>query len=149
MFSFGAFYSKGQKVLDREESLGEVWISSYNFAHDVEQLRKNGITAVCSGVDLNFKYPQDFLHLKFDLNDCHTQDARYAFRPAFEFIEESRKKTNVLVHCAAGISRCSTLLIAYMMQKYGTGFEESLKKIQESRPCCQPNTGFVSQLREL
>lgn len=59
-----------------------------------------------------------------------------------------RKKTNVLVHCAAGISRCSTLLVAYMMQKYRMSFDECLSKIQSARQCCQPNMGFVKQLRK-
>jgi hypothetical protein len=35
MFSFGPYYSKGQKVLDREGELGEVWISGYDFAHNL------------------------------------------------------------------------------------------------------------------
>ena len=146
MFGFGGYYNLGQKVLDRDGELGEVWISGYTFAHDVKELDKNNIGAVCSGVNLHFNYPEHFKHLLFDLNDCHTQDARDTFQPAYKFIEESRKTTNVLVHCAAGISRCSVLLISYMMQKYKWSFDECLKKIQASRPCCQPNTGFVKQL---
>jgi protein-tyrosine phosphatase len=149
MFSFGAYYGKGQKVLDREGDLGEIWISGYDFAHNLAELKKNNITAVCSGVDLHFTYPEEFVHLKFNLNDCHTQDATHTFRPAYEWIDDARKSRNVLVHCAAGISRCSTLLIAYLMQKYGWNFEYCLTLLQEKRPCCQPNTGFCKQLKEL
>lgn len=86
MFSFGSFYSTGQKVLDKEGELGEVWISGYDFAHNLKELEKNKISAVCSGVDLHFQYPQHFSHLKFNLNDCHTQDARHTFKPSFDFI---------------------------------------------------------------
>jgi len=103
---------------------------------------------VCSGVDLKFEYPSDFHHIVFDLDDDHKQKVGHTFKPSFEFIEETRKKTNVLVHCAAGISRCSTLLIAYMMQKYGIRYDECLKKIQNARQCCQPNMGFVKQLKQ-
>lgn len=147
MFSFGTFYNQGQKVLDAEGGLGEVWISGYTFAHDLKELEKNKIKAVCSGVNLHFNYPEDVKHLKFDLNDCHTQDATPVFKPAFEFIDKSRRETNVLVHCAAGISRCSVILIAYMMQKYRMPFEECLRKVQAKRPCCQPNSGFSQQLK--
>lgn len=86
MFSFGTYYNQGQKVLEADGELGEVWISGYNFAHDLKALEKNDIKAVCSGVDLHFAYPAHIKHLKFDLNDCHTQDARHTFKPAFEFI---------------------------------------------------------------
>jgi protein-tyrosine phosphatase len=149
MFAFGSYYNHGQKVLESDGELGEVWISGYNFAHNLQELEKNKIHAVCSGVNLHFTYPEKIKHLCFDLNDCHTQDARHTFKPAFDFIERSRKETNVLVHCAAGISRCSVILIAYMMQKYGLSFNECLKRIQSARPCCQPNTGFIEQLKEL
>lgn len=54
---FGSFYNKGQKVLPAEGGLGEVWISGYDFAHNIKELEKNNILAVCSGVELGFKYP--------------------------------------------------------------------------------------------
>ena len=91
MFSFGGYYNQGQRVLEKEGDLNEVWISGYNFAHDVKELQKNKINAVCSGVNLHFVYPGHFKHLVFDLNDCHTQDARHTFQPAYDFIEKSRK----------------------------------------------------------
>ena len=33
---FGAFYNKGQKVLDSEKGFGEIWISGYDFAHNLK-----------------------------------------------------------------------------------------------------------------
>jgi len=51
-----------------------------------------------------------------------------------------------LVHCAAGISRCSVLLISYMMKKYKWSYDECINKCKAARPCVQPNMGFVKQL---
>ena len=99
-------------------------------------------------MDLSFKYPEHITHLKFDLDDYQGQKVNHTFDPAFAFIEEQRKKTNVLVHCAAGISRCSMILSSYMMKKYNLDFDSCLLKIRSARPCCQPNTGFIKQLRE-
>ena len=80
MFTFsGGYYNSGQRVLEKDGDLNEVWISGYNFAHDLKELEKNKIGAVCSGVNLHFNYPEHFKHLVFDLNDCHTQDARHTF----------------------------------------------------------------------
>ena len=34
------------------------------------------------------------------------------------------------------------------MKKYSWGYDDCLKKIQSARDCCQPNMGFVKQLKE-
>lgn len=36
MWMFGEYYSSGQKVLDKDGDLGEVWISGYEFAHNIQ-----------------------------------------------------------------------------------------------------------------
>lgn len=33
---FGAYYNKGQKVIEAHDGLGQIWISGYNFAHDIK-----------------------------------------------------------------------------------------------------------------
>jgi hypothetical protein len=148
MFLNESYYNNGQEALPAENGLGSVWISGYDFAHNLGKLRQNGIMGICSAVDLSFKYPPDFEQIKFALDDCESQKITGCFQEAYEFIEAQRRKTNVLVHCAAGISRSSAMLISYMMKKYGYSFDESLKRVREKRACVLPNSGFERQLRE-
>jgi len=54
----------------------------------------------------------------------------------------------VLVHCNDGMSRSASLVIAYLMQKYGLDFKAALNHVQTRRFCVQPNDGFEQQLRE-
>ncbi|XP_026529962.1 dual specificity protein phosphatase 13-like [Notechis scutatus] len=54
----------------------------------------------------------------------------------------------VLVHCAMGISRSATLVLAFLMIYENKNLVEALKMVREHRGVC-PNTGFLSQLREL
>ena len=54
----------------------------------------------------------------------------------------------VLVHCNDGMSRSASLVIAYLMQKYGLDFKAALTHVQSRRFCVQPNDGFEQQLRE-
>ena len=54
----------------------------------------------------------------------------------------------VLVHCNDGMSRSASLVIAYLMQKYGLDFKKALNHVQSRRFCVQPNDGFEQQLRE-
>ncbi|XP_011237862.1 dual specificity protein phosphatase 15 isoform X2 [Mus musculus] len=48
----------------------------------------------------------------------------------------------------AGISRSTTIVIAYVMTVTGLGWQEVLEAIKASRPIANPNPGFRQQLEE-
>lgn len=50
-----------------------------------------------------------------------------------------QKNQKVLVHCQAGISRSATVVIAYLMNRYGTGFRETFNFVRTKRPIANPN----------
>jgi hypothetical protein len=54
--------------------------------------------------------------------------------------------TNVLVHCDMGISRSSTVMIAYLMRTHGWDFDKTLAFVKEKRRI-RPNENFVEQLK--
>lgn len=56
---------------------------------------------------------------------------------------------NVVVHCAAGMSRSPTLVIAYLMIENRWGYEEAINFVKKRRPIVEPNIGFVKQLKAL
>lgn len=56
---------------------------------------------------------------------------------------------NVLIHCAAGVSRSSYLDCAVQMRGRHVSFDDALAYIKASRPQANPNSGFVEQLRRL
>ncbi|KAB8280029.1 protein-tyrosine phosphatase-like protein [Yarrowia lipolytica] len=53
----------------------------------------------------------------------------------------------VLVHCMAGISRSSTIVIAYLMKKLGLTAEQGLALVKKGRKIANPNPSFVEQLK--
>lgn len=81
------------------------------------------------------------LHLK--LEDRNGEDIKSCFEEAIKFIENSEK---VYVHCLAGISRSSTIVIAYIGKKYNLSFLNAYKFVHSKRPCIEPNKGFCYQL---
>ena len=62
-------------------------------------------------------------------------------------IEKGRKVGGVLVHCYAGVSRSSTFVIAYIMQKWNKSYDVSKEEVKLSRSCIYPNDGFVHHLK--
>jgi atypical dual specificity phosphatase len=55
---------------------------------------------------------------------------------------------NVLIHCNAGVSRSSTLAIAYIMKYENKRFQDAFNQVKSVRPSIRPNDGFERQLRE-
>lgn len=54
----------------------------------------------------------------------------------------------MLVHCAMGLSRSSTLVLAYLMIHEGMTLADAIKAVSANRNI-SPNSGFLEQLREL
>ncbi len=53
---------------------------------------------------------------------------------------------NILIHCAAGISRSASFTIAYFMRERKIGFQAALEYVRSKRKCIHPNSGFRAQL---
>lgn len=54
----------------------------------------------------------------------------------------------VLVHCAMGLSRSATLVLAYLMIHENMKLEDAIEAISANRNI-SPNEGFLEQLRQL
>lgn len=67
----------------------------------------------------------------------------------YEFIHEQRNRTNVLVHCIAGVSRSPTVVAYYLMCLRGWSFEQALAEIRLKRPIVKPRKAFIEQLEKL
>ena len=83
-----------------------------------------------------------------EVDDMCSEDLQKYFEKAFQFIEEGRKNGKVLVHCAAGISRSSTVVVAYMMKKKGINWKKALEEVQSKHSMAYPNMGFRTQLQK-
>jgi len=62
-----------------------------------------------------------------------------------DFIEKTNGK--VLVHCQHGISRSSTIVMAYLMKTRNMTNVEAFELVKAKRPIVDPNFGFLTQLQ--
>ena len=65
------------------------------------------------------------------------------------FIQNGLTSGNVLVHCAQGKSRSSTIVVAYVMASMKLSCVKALEYVQERRKMAQPNPGFLKRLAHL
>ena len=127
----------------------ELFIGSYESASDKKILSKLGIThIVVAGSCLTENFPDTFKYFSLDIEDYGNQNISKHFSTSYDFIDEAiNNKGKVLVHCAAGISRSSSILIAYLMKKNKVKFDFALSFVKEKRKIVCPNTGFTKQLK--
>eukprot|EP01096_Ripella_sp_DP13-Kostka_P004412 TRINITY_DN1662_c0_g1_i2.p1 TRINITY_DN1662_c0_g1~~TRINITY_DN1662_c0_g1_i2.p1 ORF type:complete len:113 (+),score=41.63 TRINITY_DN1662_c0_g1_i2:48-341(+) len=68
---------------------------------------------------------------------------------AVQFIADHKQRGNkVLVHCMAGISRSTTVVIAYLIAHEGWTLQKSWHHVLSRRRIAYPNPGFWALLNE-
>lgn len=60
--------------------------------------------------------------------------------------EARQKKSGVLVHCLAGISRSVTVTVAYLMQTQRLSLNDAYDYVKSCKPNISPNFNFMGQL---
>ncbi|XP_060884479.1 dual specificity protein phosphatase 13A-like isoform X1 [Labrus mixtus] len=83
-------------------------------------------------------------------DDSPSFDLSRYFFPAAEYIQSALDTAGarVFVHCAVGVSRSASLVLAYLMIHHHYSLLEAIHKVKERR-WIFPNTGFLKQLRAL
>ena len=82
------------------------------------------------------------------INDVVAADLLTYLPGATAFIRACLTKYNksVLVHCMAGVSRSSSIVMAYLIRYENMTLEEAYQHVKAKRPQVQPNDGFWAQL---
>lgn len=125
-----------------------IYLGSVISSNNYQWLKENKITHILGLIDYQHRY-SDIKYLVYgDVDDMPGQNIIQNFKPTFKFIDESTKEGgNILIHCHAGISRSTTIVVAYLMYKYGMSFTEAFDLTKKERPIVHPNYGFILQLK--
>ena len=144
----------------------QVFISNYRQACDINLIKKNNIKAVLhlgchkKSNRVLLLYEKYNIHHKFlKMCDMRNTDITPYCTSASEYINYfTRRGDNILVHCKMGISRSPTVVAYYLMslmygrmkkQKYAYPIlDEIMDLIRINRPCINPNSGFITQLKQ-
>ncbi|KUJ06434.1 phosphatases II, partial [Mollisia scopiformis] len=87
-------------------------------------------------------------HLPLLCKDNGEQDILKFMPVCCDFIHEQlRTAGGIAIHCVMGISRSASIVIAFLMRKYGQTVEEAIRVVRSKRPQIEPNQYFECQLR--
>jgi len=126
-----------------------IYLGSDTVAKNHEILKQNGITHVlnCVGFVCPEYFKSDFSYKTLWLRDSPTEDITSILYDVFDYFEDVREQGGrVLVHCCQGVSRSTTLVIAYLMWREGQSFEDAFQFVKSARAVTNPNMGFACQL---
>ncbi|XP_029863496.1 dual specificity protein phosphatase 15 [Aquila chrysaetos chrysaetos] len=126
-----------------------LYLGNFIDAKDLEQLSRNKITHIVSIHESPQPLLQDITYLRIPLPDTPEANIKRHFKECISFIHQCRLHGgNCLVHCLAGISRSTTVVVAYVMAVTELSCQEVLEAVRTVRPVANPNPGFRQQLAE-
>lgn len=128
----------------------KLYLGNESDANNYNTIKSSGITAIITlnATELN----SDVINLLSSRNgswkhipirDRSTEQIIDIMDMLVEFIENQE---TVLVHCQHGISRSSTIVMAYLMKTLNMTNGEAFDLVKAKRPIVDPNFGFLTQL---
>ncbi|SCN12344.1 dual specificity protein phosphatase, putative [Plasmodium malariae] len=86
-------------------------------------------------------------HMYINILDTFDENILDHIENAHAFIDDIiSENKNILVHCMAGISRCSSIILSYVSKKNKKGINKNLSILKSKYPFAHPNENFYRQL---
>ncbi|XP_057476758.1 protein-tyrosine-phosphatase MKP1-like [Actinidia eriantha] len=126
-----------------------IYLGGDAVAKDRDILKQNGITHIlnCVGFVCPEYFKADFVYRTLWLQDSPSEDITSILYDVFDYFEDVREKSGrVFVHCCQGVSRSTSLVIAYLMWREGQSFDDAFQYVKAARGIADPNMGFACQL---
>uniref|UniRef100_A0A0G4HY67 protein-tyrosine-phosphatase n=1 Tax=Chromera velia CCMP2878 TaxID=1169474 RepID=A0A0G4HY67_9ALVE len=134
------------------EILPGLFLTNFRGAEDLKRLQALKINHVLcvNGPASDNPHPTELNYMNIvNVEDEESQAAalRAHFENAGKFIHANMGK-GVVVHCAGGISRSSSIVLFYLMKYRNMNLREAFAHTMARRRVIWPNTGFMQQLIE-
>mmetsp|Transcript_5260 Transcript_5260/g.7270 ORF Transcript_5260/g.7270 Transcript_5260/m.7270 type:complete len:291 (+) Transcript_5260:84-956(+) len=127
-------YLGGSKVLEEDQ-----WWTEEGITHCV---------SICHECPSDHLIPPE-KKIWINVPDVESTNLAMYFDRIVDFVHAARVAGGtVYIHCAAGISRSTTMTCAYLMTALELDFETALAFVITKRECVYPNEGFRRQLKQ-
>jgi len=125
-----------------------IYLGNAVTARNENLLVDQGITHIISvGKGLVKHFPEKFSYKHIDIEDLPSVQIINYFQECNEFIDSALENHGrVYIHCYQGISRSTTIAVAYLIYKKNLTAFRALKFIKRAHLEAAPNKGFLVQL---
>ncbi|CAF0835450.1 unnamed protein product [Adineta ricciae] len=157
-FPFVCTQSDIRTTVDREKFLtiypsvildNQLYLGTGHQATNWKVIRDLKITHI---INISFEhqcvFPDKIKYLHLQLEDMEDVLLKDRFTETIQFMTTAfeNASSRILVHCNLGISRSTTVTLAYLMKTYNATASEAFKFVRKRRPIVCPNLGFLRQL---
>lgn len=135
------------KFLDMHEVSPGLFLTSF-FGMTKEAIQGNGITWIVNAtIELPKFKPFKDKTLRIPVTDDRSSDINPFLEHAADAIHELiSHKEKVVVHCQAGVSRSTVIVLAYLIKWHKMSLRSAYNMVYNKRPVIRPNTTFLHAL---
>lgn len=125
-----------------------LFITNWRGVERADELQELGIRHIICVNEQENKWPQLFNYFSVhELEDQEDHDATPYFERVSDFCAPILERSEAICfHCAAGISRSSTMLLAVLMRLQRLSLRAAFALVHSKRPVVWPNRSFMRQL---
>ncbi len=125
-----------------------LYLGDWPSVTSLEVLRQLGVTGVVNASNhFGNKHIDELSYLSVNVDDYDVEQIDLHFDRVVNFVD--RQPGATVVHCAAGVSRSATLVVACLMLRHGLRLRHALTAVHSRRGVISPNRGFLAQLLAL
>lgn len=125
-----------------------LFIGNASAANNLSLLKKLNISHIVNLSGYEPRYPDQFFYLNIEISDSPRSNLKRYFDVTNYLINSVIKcGSNILVHCAAGISRSASIVIVYLLFSHpGWTPKKAFEFLKSKRSIVNPNPGFEAQI---
>lgn len=142
-------FGHAHEVFQSESTDNKIFLGSQSSASKeaLRALQEADIVGICNCTARSPKFHLGLLkYSQVNVHDNSAADILRYLEGAALFLHAMLQEGSVLVHCEYGVSRSSTVVIAYLMRYHSMTRDEAYVWIKKRRPKVNPNQGFWDQL---
>lgn len=125
-----------------------IFLGSVHASTSEQMLQKAKIShIIVVHPSLAMTWPEKYAYHRVPIDDTPMSNLLELLPSVLNFFEEAmQQKGKVLVHCSRGISRSTSIVIAYLMLQKGLAYTAARLQVSQRRSVAYPNLGFEAQL---